>query len=638
MIKWVVLFLICFIASISPQTIISPQFSELKGMENQQGNTHLFYRVYEYISNEYGFYQGNSIYHFDLAYGIDTLFISDFINDYPAYQMFKVVEDYEFWNNDYSKFIYVGSEGGFKVFPYIRRFDEQYINLNYLCCSINNIDISNGDDSLLYAGGFIPWEGTIKSNDGGFHWNSLNDSLIFLSLNPYDNNILFLENSFGFLYRSTDAGNTFNLVDVLNQPSHSTSFIYDPDQQHIYRLFGNQTLRVSPNNGEPFSWQTKYSSDTKIFISNDESISGTIYVADKKNILVSTDYGNNFSLYKTLTRRIVGIYKKPNTNKLYAATKYKIYEITPDTIKIIKSLPIPEEVLKFYPLAVGNKWVFNHSTVTYDPYPNYFYQIDVKKVLGDTIAPNGKHYYLVNDQTLSESSLLERVDSVDGKVYRYYEDSTLTENEYVAYDLLAEVGDTLLSYRMGFNTVMFTTMYAEATFEKWGLTKPKKVFEEYTLHPPIFSITQDIGLDSIYSYFDFGETYITLKGCIIDGVIYGDTTTVGVEDDQKPVLSNFRLEQNYPNPFNPSTKIKFTIPSVIASGAKQSQLATLKVYDILGNEIATLINEELSPGEYEVTFDSHSGLSGIRDLPSGVYFYQLKSGSFVQTKKMVLLK
>ena len=162
--------------------------------------------------------------------------------------------------------------------------------------------------------------------------------------------------------------------------------------------------------------------------------------------------------------------------------------------------------------------------------------------------------------------------------------------------------------------------------------------QQCTLHPPIFSITQDIGLDSIYSYFDFGETYITLKGCIIDGVIYGDTTTVGVEDDQKPVLSNFRLEQNYPNPFNPSTKIKFTIPSVIASGAKQSQLATLKVYDILGNEIATLINEELSPGEYEVTFDSHSGLSGIRDLPSGVYFYQLKSGSFVQTKKMVLLK
>jgi len=107
-------------------------------------------------------------------------------------------------------------------------------------------------------------------------------------------------------------------------------------------------------------------------------------------------------------------------------------------------------------------------------------------------------------------------------------------------------------------------------------------------------------------------------------------------EDELPVVSIFKLEQNYPNPFNPITKIKFTIPVVIASGAKQSQLVTLKVYDILGNEVATLVNEELSPGEYEVTFDSHSG--EVRNLTSGVYFYTLKAGEFIQTKKMVYLK
>jgi hypothetical protein len=105
---------------------------------------------------------------------------------------------------------------------------------------------------------------------------------------------------------------------------------------------------------------------------------------------------------------------------------------------------------------------------------------------------------------------------------------------------------------------------------------------------------------------------------------------VSVEDKQA-IVSNFKLEQNYPNPFNPSTKIKFVIPSVIASEAKQSQLVSLKVYDVLGNEIATLINEELSPGEYEVDFDS-------KQLTSGIYFYTLVAGSFVQTKKMLLLK
>jgi hypothetical protein len=203
----------------------------------------------------------------------------------------------------------------------------------------------------------------------------------------------------------------------------------------------------------------------------------------------------------------------------------------------------------------------------------------------------------------------------------------LPDDEYVAYDLLAEVGDTISSYRMGFNTVMFTTMYAETTFEKWGLIKPKKVFEENTLHPPIFSITQEFGLDSIYSYFDFGETYISLKGCIIDGVIYGDTTTVGIEDEETPIATAFKLEQNYPNPFNPSTRIQYAIGS--------RQFVTLKVYDVLGNEIATLVNEEKQPGTYEFVFNT----SSIKHLPSsGVYFYQLRAGSFVETKKMVLLR
>jgi photosystem II stability/assembly factor-like uncharacterized protein len=107
--------------------------------------------------------------------------------------------------------------------------------------------------------------------------------------------------------------------------------------------------------------------------------------------------------------------------------------------------------------------------------------------------------------------------------------------------------------------------------------------------------------------------------------------------DLKP--SEFKLEQNYPNPFNPSTKIKFTIPSVYAIRQlpeKQSQMVTLKVYDVLGNEIATLVNEELSPGEYKVEFTV--GQDSSPDIASGIYFYTLRAGSFVQTKKMILLK
>ncbi len=93
----------------------------------------------------------------------------------------------------------------------------------------------------------------------------------------------------------------------------------------------------------------------------------------------------------------------------------------------------------------------------------------------------------------------------------------------------------------------------------------------------------------------------------------------------------FSLEQNYPNPFNPSTKIKFTVPSVIASGTKQSQIVTLKVYDVLGNEIATLVNEEHPAGNFEVEFNA-------RGLSSGIYFYKLQAGPFTLTKKLILMK
>ncbi len=101
-------------------------------------------------------------------------------------------------------------------------------------------------------------------------------------------------------------------------------------------------------------------------------------------------------------------------------------------------------------------------------------------------------------------------------------------------------------------------------------------------------------------------------------------------DDNHQKLYTFNLEQNYPNPFNPSTTIKFTI-SDLPAGRQGLRFTTLKIYDVLGNEIATLVNEELPSGEYEVEFDA-------RGLTSGIYFYQLRAGSFIQTKKMLLIK
>jgi hypothetical protein len=97
----------------------------------------------------------------------------------------------------------------------------------------------------------------------------------------------------------------------------------------------------------------------------------------------------------------------------------------------------------------------------------------------------------------------------------------------------------------------------------------------------------------------------------------------GVERQQQEHPSHFALEQNYPNPFNPTTKIQFTIAN--------RQLTIVTVYDVLGREVATLVNEVKDPGTHAVQFDGSN-------LASGVYFYRLSAGNFVQTRKLLLLR
>jgi hypothetical protein len=125
--------------------------------------------------------------------------------------------------------------------------------------------------------------------------------------------------------------------------------------------------------------------------------------------------------------------------------------------------------------------------------------------------------------------------------------------------------------------------------------------------------------------------------------------TGSINDDRNSrQVNNYLLSQNYPNPFNPATTIKYSIPVYsrqYAVGSQNNQsfnqpitksnsdllIIQLKVYNILGKEVATLVNESQRPGDYEVKWDA-------RHLSSGVYFYQLKAGNFIRVKKLILMK
>ena len=135
---------------------------------------------------------------------------------------------------------------------------------------------------------------------------------------------------------------------------------------------------------------------------------------------------------------------------------------------------------------------------------------------------------------------------------------------------------------------------------------------------------QGLGTALYISTLFVSGNYIYTGNGINVGILRRDySEIIGIKKNSEEVPDKYSLYQNYPNPFNPWTIIKFQI--------KDSRLVTLKVYDILGKEIETLVSEKLIPGSYEVTFSASQ-------YPSGDYFYQLSTEGFSETKKMLLIK
>ena len=133
---------------------------------------------------------------------------------------------------------------------------------------------------------------------------------------------------------------------------------------------------------------------------------------------------------------------------------------------------------------------------------------------------------------------------------------------------------------------------------------------------------RDLGLASSADS-PMGEIAYDIIGCVVIGIVYGDTTLTDIHQSNNFSPKQFSLGQNYPNPFNPITVINFSLT--------QSHIINLKVYDLLGNHVETLVDERINAGDYEVPFDGKS-------FPSGVYLYSLSvDGREADSKRIVLL-
>jgi len=247
-------------------------------------------------------------------------------------------------------------------------------------------------------------------------------------------------------------------------------------------------------------------------------------------------------------------------------------------------------------------------------------------------------YYTGSDMTFPSGTFQTGLAlSADGINWTKYDDPTTTTPPYAesdpviqptpgSWDQFSIWGVSVLR-----NDTLWETFY-DGGFAFGYATSPNGVDWTKDTMNPVFTPSQDphagniIEIPSVvlyniqdtvyyYMYYDYGTSSGIGFARDTDYIVNVETITHS--------LNSYELYQNFPNPFNPATTIKYQIPEI--------SFVTLKIFDILGNEIETLVNEEKTGGIYESTWNAAT-------LPSGIYFYHLKAGSFVETKKMILLK
>ena len=264
-----------------------------------------------------------------------------------------------------------------------------------------------------------------------------------------------------------------------------------------------------------------------------------------------------------------------------------------------------QELVKSY-LKNGGKLFVSGAEVAWDldykgssSDKDFIYNYLKSKYIND--APNGQSGIFYQAEPIS-NSIFDGVGTIS------YDNGTHGTFNVKYPDVIAGLNGGVECLQYSNLSNQFAAIYFQGIFPG-GNENGKLVFVGFPFETIYPEATRNIFLSKIISFFN---------------------APVSVSDNFNSVPESFLLFQNYPNPFNPSTSIQYAISS-LPTGQAGTQFISLKVYDILGNEVAVLVNEEKPEGIYNVQFT-------INNLSTGVYLYQLRAGSFIETKKMIYLK
>jgi len=484
--------------------------------------------------------------------------------------------------------------------------------MNY--CGGMAIDPVN--DSIMYVGfnSNLLVGNVHKSTNRGANWfcvDTLSGSIYGTKLfvNKFNRNTIFILQS-STLFRSTTGGTDFL---QLKTGVPNVRMYFDSNDNTIYMSStAAEGFLKSTNNGN--NWTTLLNKAVNDF-EFDPLNSNILYAGCGDGLYKSIDKGITWSLYNNSFMpdlNVKGIVKNPNSgDTLFVTTNKAVYKVYGQSIMDTAST-------NYFPMAVGNLYVYQQSSV-YPPTTRYKVRITKDTVIA------GKRFFYFDGQMpgLFQYGHWLRADGTTGVltgVSNYFNCNYLQNERYID-SLKSRKNDTLR--KCGLNVSLCKDTL---NFPIFGIPSKSKTFREDGLILVERTYTKYFGLTQVYSS-EYDSWYDNLIGCKINGVTYGDTTLTGVQNISTEIPSNYSLSQNFPNPFNPSTKIRFAIPN----DNRTTNNVQLIIYDVMGREIQTLVNEKLQAGSYETTFDG-SGLT------SGVYFYRMVADNFTETKRMLMLK
>lgn len=297
------------------------------------------------------------------------------------------------------------------------------------------------------------------------------------------------------------------------------------------------------------------------------------------------------------------------TNRLFELTDYEYVDfILGDESTADESLSYPEQILVANYLEKGGRLFISGSEIAWD--------LDYKG--------NSSDKYFIENYLKAKYS----ADAPGGISGTYYSTEGITGDIFENFTTINFDNGTHGTINVNYADALIPAQNAEAVLNYKNVTNHKTAGIKYegligNGNTPAKIVYFGFPFETVYSE----ETRNQLMTEIID---FFNKPVTSIENNLTDVPNQFMLYQNYPNPFNPSTRIEYVVTS--------NEFVTLSVFDILGNKITDLVDEEQSAGKYSVTFDTVSLENRNAGLSSGIYIYRLQAGSFSQSRTMILLK